>query len=180
MTICLLAFVGIENWNPLKKMDLSAKWEGTDNSGTKVFFVRDETYKEIMASFRALTSQGTFNDNIGAEGGGTNRGNMDGASDTLGSNVDGFLCFRVVLRHHKPKHKNEAPEFYICCKDTTPLSALLAGLEARVKCDSATSTFMTKESFGIQSQQSAASAFMKHGNEIELHTGIHLNAVGWA
>ena len=67
----------------------------TDNAwigegDVKVYFVNnDEEDEEVLESFRRKTSQGVFRD--------TTSESQDDA--------DGYLCFKVALKHHKAKNK---------------------------------------------------------------------------
>ena len=141
----------------------------TDNAwigegDVKVYFVNnDEEDEEVFESFRRKTSQGVFRD--------TTSESQDDA--------DGYLCFKVALKHHKAKNKNAKPIFFVTCKDNTMFSDVLETVAPQVNADPSTAVFMTEDFYGIRASQSGASIFMKYGTQFELHTGVHLNRVGW-
>ena len=141
---------------------LLKKWQGNEGGKIKVFFQSDEDDEDIMASFRTLTKQGIFD-----------------SEETCELGKEGYLCFRIKLKHHKAKSKDQPPTLYVSCPDLVQMADVLLFLEPYVNCDSSSSAFMTKDFYGIRSAQTAASIFMKYGNSFELHTGVHLNQVGW-
>ena len=58
-------------------------------------------------------------------------------------------------------------------------SDVLETVAPQVNADPSTAVFMTEDFYGIRASQSGASIFMKYGMQFELHTGVHLNRVGW-
>ena len=143
-------------------------WIG--DGDVQIYFVNnDEDEDEVMESFRRRTSQGIISTEKMYR-----KGNDNAVDDD-----EGFLCFKVVLKHHKAKNKSTKPVFFVSCKDKTTFTNVLEVVAPHVNADASTSVFMTEDFYGIRANQSGASIFMKYGKHFELHTGIHLNRVGW-
>ena len=74
----------------------------TDNAwigegDVKVYFVNNnEEDEEVLESFRRKTSQGVFQD----------------ITSESQDDADGYLCFKVALKHHKAKNQNAKPVFF--------------------------------------------------------------------
>ena len=144
-------------------MAKDSAWIGDGN--VQLYFVKNgEEDDEIMESFRRRSSQGVFIGN-------NDESNIDDS--------EGYLCFKVALKHHKAKNKTTKPIFFISCKDKVVFNDVLETVVPHVNADASTSVFMTEDFYGIRANQSSGSIFMKYGTQFELHTGIHLNRVGW-
>jgi hypothetical protein len=149
-------------------MAKDSAWIGDDD--IQLYFVNNEEEEEdVLESFRRRSSQGVFS---------KEELNKSDNSENIDED-EGFLCFKVALKHHKAKSKTARPIFFIGCKDKTVFSDVLEAVVPHVNADASTSVFMTEDFYGIRSKQTSASIFMKYGTQFELHTGVHLNRVGW-
>eukprot|EP00943_MAST-04B_sp_MAST-4B-sp1_P008755 g8755.t1 len=149
-------------------MAKDSAWIG--NGDIQLYFVKNEEEEEdVLESFRRRSSQGVFSKEE------LNKSDNNGSVDQGG----GFLCFEVALKHHKAKSNTARPIVFISCKDKTVFSDVLETVAPHVNADASTSVFMTEDFYGIRSKQTSASIFMKYGTKFELHTGVHLNRVGW-
>mmetsp|Transcript_17913 Transcript_17913/g.22071 ORF Transcript_17913/g.22071 Transcript_17913/m.22071 type:complete len:142 (+) Transcript_17913:425-850(+) len=130
---------------------LTKRWIG-EGSKRLLFEQSGETIDEVLESFRVLVDSGVFPE-------------------------QDFLLFKVKLKHHKKKGAKQ--QLYMTCRDNDTFESILEFASPHVDAKPETSVFMTDDSFGIRPKQSAGNIFMKYGDDIELHTGVHLNQIGW-
>ena len=73
----------------------------------------------------------------------------------------------------------KASRVCLSCRDDTLLSDALALVAPMVDAAADTSVFMTPDGYGVPPTQTAGNVFIKHGHELNLRTGVHMNRVAW-
>ena len=104
-------------------------------------------------------------------------------NEDLAVGESGEIMFEVTADEYQTRtSKRDGKKkrlIFVATRDKTPFEQVLEDLMPRLNADTRTSVFMTDDKYGIRSNQTAGSVFIKYGNCLTLMTGVNLQKVSW-
>ena len=105
-------------------------------------------------------------------------------NEDLAVGESGEVMFEVIADEYQTRtSKRDGKKkrvIFVATKDGTRFEQVLEDLMPRLDADTRTSVFMTTDdNYGIRSNQTAGSVFIKYGNSLTLMTGVNLQKVSW-
>ena len=104
-------------------------------------------------------------------------------NEDLAVGESGEVMFEVTADEYQTRtSKRDGKKkrvIFVATKDGTRFEQVLEDLMPRLDADTRTSVFMTDDSYGIRSNQTAGSVFIKYGNYLTIMTGVNLQKVSW-
>ena len=104
-------------------------------------------------------------------------------NEDLAVGESGEVMFEVTADEYQTRtSKRDGKKkrvIFVATKDGTRFEQVLEDLMPRLDADTRTSVFMTDDSYGIRSNQTAGSVFIKYGNCLTIMTGVNLQKVSW-